>query len=89
MTAEEKNLIFQACAFAREFIKEADRAAGGLESETHNAAAQLGAALQALPGAIEGCTCKCLEFNQRHLHPETNAILSYMPSFQNYVGRRR
>lgn len=64
MTTHDKHLILQACAFAREFIKEADRASGGLDSEIHEAAAQLRAALNALPAAIEGCACDCAEFHK-------------------------
>lgn len=64
MTSNDKNLILQACAFAKEFIKEADRASSGLPSQTHDAAAQLRAALNALPSAIEGCACDCKGFNE-------------------------
>ena len=64
MNTHDKHLILQACAFATEFIKEADRASGGLSSQTHDAAAQLRAALNALPSAIEGCACGCKEFNE-------------------------
>ena len=64
MNIHDKNLILQACAFAREFVKEADRASAGLSSQTHEAAAQLRAALNALPSAIEGCACDCKGFNE-------------------------
>ncbi len=64
MTTHDKNLILQACAFAREFLKEADRASAGLTSQTHEAAAQLAAALADLPAAIEGCSCNCVGFNE-------------------------
>ena len=59
-----KDLILQACAFAQVFIKEADRASAGLPSDTHEAAAQLRAALSQLPYAIEGCSCNCVEFHK-------------------------
>ena len=64
MTTHDKNLILQSCAFATEFLKEADRATAGLSNQTHLAAAQLRAALNALPSAIEGCACGCKEFNE-------------------------
>jgi hypothetical protein len=64
MTIPNKYLLNQACAFAMEFIKEAGRASGGLSNQTHEAAAQLRAALNALPPAIEGCACGCKEFNE-------------------------
>ncbi len=64
MTNHDRNLILQACAFATEFIKEANRASSGITSQTHEAAAQLRAALNALPSAIEGCACGCKEFNE-------------------------
>ena len=58
----DKDRIMQAAAFAQVFIKEADRASAGLPSDTHEAAAQLRAALEDLPGSIAGCTCQCVEF---------------------------
>ena len=58
-----KDLILQACAFAQVFIKEADRASAGLPSDTHEAAAQLRAALEDIPASIPGCNCRCVEFN--------------------------
>jgi len=64
MTGHDKNLIMQACAFARVFLKEADRASAGHTSQTHEAAAQLAAALSDLPAAIEGCECNCAQFNE-------------------------
>ena len=57
-----KDLILQACAFAQVFIKEADRASAGLPNDTHEAAAQLKAALEDLPDSIPGCRCRCVEF---------------------------
>jgi hypothetical protein len=64
MTNHDRNLILQACAFATEFLKEADRASAGLSNQMHEAGAQLRAALNALPAAIEGCACGCKEFNE-------------------------
>ena len=64
MTDHGKHLIFQAFAFAQGFMLQADRSCAGLSSQTHEAAAQLRAALNALPSAIEGCACGCKEFNE-------------------------
>lgn len=64
MTDRDRNLILQACAFAQVFLKEADRAAAGQSSATHEAAAQLRAALEDLPHSITGCSCRCVEFNE-------------------------
>ncbi len=64
MTNHDKDLILQAIAFAAEFRKEVDRASLGFPNHIHDAAAQLRAALNALPAAIEGCTCGCKEFNE-------------------------
>ena len=64
MTTHDKHLILQAYAFATEFLKEAYRASSGLSSNTHESAAQLRAALNALPAAIEGCACGCIEFQR-------------------------
>src|SRR6266568_1279571 len=78
MTDRDRNLILQAAAFAQVFLKEADRASAGQSSATHEAAAQLRAALSNLPPAIEGCSCDCIEFNQikhdfgaKQFEPET------------------
>lgn len=87
MTAAEKHTLLQACAFAQVFIKEADRSAGGLPSETHEAAAQLAAALLSLPNSIEKCACGCVEFQQ--LNPEVRSTLSQLPSFDNYAAFHR
>ncbi len=64
MTTHDKNLILQACAFATVLLKEIDHASIGVPHQTHDAAAQLRAALNALPAAIEGCACGCKEFNE-------------------------
>ena len=76
MTSTDKNLILQSASFAREFVKEADRASSGQSSEVHQAAAQLRAALAALPAAIEGCACECVEFQ---------SVSTHLPSFQTYT----
>ena len=62
MTDKDRNLILQAAAFAQVFLKEADRASAGHTSSTHDAAAQLRAALEDLPRSITGCSCRCVEF---------------------------
>ncbi len=64
MTTHDKNLILQSCAFAAVFQSEAQSADRGVLHRTHEAAAQLRAALNALPSAIEGCACGCKEFNE-------------------------
>jgi hypothetical protein len=71
MTDRDRHLILQACAFAQVFIKEADRASAGQSSSTHEAAAQLRAALEDLPPSITGCSCRCVEFNEvRETHDQ-------------------
>ena len=66
MTTEDRNLILQAYAFAKEFYREIDMFNVGVTPpvNVHEAAAQLRAALNALPSAIEGCACGCKEFNE-------------------------
>ena len=64
MTDIDRNLLLQACAFAQVFLKEADRASAGQSSSTHEAAAQLRAALEDLPPSIAGCSCRCVNFNE-------------------------
>jgi len=50
MTSNDKHLILQARAFAKVFIKEADRALAGQPSDMLKAADQLAAALNDLQG---------------------------------------
>ena len=66
MNNHDKEPDLQAYAFAKEFYREIDMFNVGVTPpvNVHEAAAQLRAALNALPSAIEGCACGCKEFNE-------------------------